>query len=79
MIDDLIVRNKKLEEFAFIVSHVLRAPVANIIGLNSLIIEDPDSKDQYLELLNQSVHKLDKVIRELNDVLQKTTQNKKTP
>ena len=78
MIDDLILRNKKLEEFAFIVSHVLRAPVANILGLNSLIIEDPDSKDKYLELLNQSVQKLDSVIRELNDVLQKST-NKKAP
>ncbi len=72
MIDDLVERNKKLEEFAFIVSHVLRAPVANIIGLNSLIKEDPELKDKYIELLNESIHKLDKVVRELNDVLQST-------
>ncbi len=72
MIDDLIIRNNKLEEFAFIVSHVLRAPVANIMGLNQLIKEDPDSKEMYLSLLNDSVLKLDKVIRELNEVLQNT-------
>lgn len=72
MIDDLILRNTKLEQFAFMVSHELRAPVANILGLNSLIIEDAGSKDRYIELLNQSVIKLDKVILELNNVLQKT-------
>jgi signal transduction histidine kinase len=70
MFDDLLIRNDKLKSFAFIVSHVLRAPVANILGLNALFTEDPESKDKYIELLNQSTQKLDKVIRELNEVLQ---------
>jgi PAS domain S-box-containing protein len=34
---DLIQRNNALEQFAFIVSHNLRAPVANIIALSNLL------------------------------------------
>lgn len=72
MIDDLIIRNIKLEKFAFIVSHVLRAPIANIMGLNTLIKEDPNNTKKYLDLLNESILKLDQVVKELNETLQKT-------
>ena len=34
MTTDLIQRNKDLEQFTYIISHNLRAPVANIIGLS---------------------------------------------
>ena len=66
----------ELEKFAFIVSHVLRAPVANILGLNSLINEDKEHLDKYIGLLNESTQKLDAVIRELNETLQKTKSDK---
>lgn len=72
MIDDLIIRNIKLEKFAFVVSHVLRAPVANIMGLNTLIKEDKNNTQKYLDLIDESVLKLDQVVRELNESLQKT-------
>jgi len=36
MVNELILRNKDLEQFAYIISHNLRAPVANIIGASSI-------------------------------------------
>jgi len=70
---DLVQRNKDLEQFAYIISHNLRAPVANITGLSHLlqhtITEDHEGAD-VLKALNKSVHHLDEVIADLNHILQ---------
>lgn len=71
--NDLIYRNKDLEQFAYIVSHNLRAPVANIIGLTNMLknTDLPDeSKVEFNEGLFQSANKLDEVIKDLNAILQ---------
>jgi len=72
MTADLIQRNKDLEQFTYIVSHNLRAPVANIIGLSYRLqkvdVAD-DIKKQMVDGLSTSVNKLDEVIRDLNDIL----------
>ena len=72
MTADLIQRNKDLEQFTYIISHNLRAPVANIIGLSyrlqKLDLAD-DIKKQIVSGLSTSVNKLDEVIRDLNDIL----------
>lgn len=71
---DLIERNKDLEQFTFVVSHNLRAPVANIMGLsyvlNTMKDIDPQQKDRLLKELATSVKKLDDMIIELNRILQ---------
>ena len=72
MTADLIQRNKDLEQFAYIISHNLRAPVANIIGLSYRLqqIGLPDElRSQIGAGLSTSVTKLDEVIRDLNDIL----------
>jgi len=72
MTADLIQRNKDLEQFTYIISHNLRAPVANIIGLSSRLQQvnlAEDIKKQIAEGLFVSVKKLDEVIRDLNDIL----------
>ena len=72
MTADLIQRNKDLEQFAYIVSHNLRAPVANIIGLSYRLQQTglPDElRSQIGAGLSTSVTKLDEVIRDLNDIL----------
>ena len=70
---DLVQRNKDLEQFAYIISHNLRAPVANITGLSNLlqhtITEDQESAD-ILKALAKSVNNLDEVIGDLNHILQ---------
>ncbi|WP_207433107.1 PAS domain S-box protein [Sabulibacter ruber] len=70
---DLLQRNKDLEQFAYIVSHNLRAPVANIMGLSHLIrtlTPDTPTYQKSLEGLETSVEKLDNVIKDLSNVLQ---------
>lgn len=68
----LEARNKKLEEFAFINAHKLRAPLASILGIMNLIrIEtDEDSRKKLLELLDISAADLDNVIRATNKMLE---------
>lgn len=70
---DLIERNKNLEQYAYIVSHNLRAPVANILGLANLIemqgVTGADLKTSVRHLYN-SARNLDEVIKDLNLVLQ---------
>src|SRR3569833_1179351 len=72
MITDIVQRNKDLEQFSYIVSHNLRLPVANIIGLTDLLIaeEDAGQRPLIIEGLAISTGKLDLVIKDLNEVLQ---------
>jgi PAS domain S-box-containing protein len=76
MTADLVQRNKDLEQFAYIVSHNLRAPVANIRGLLNLDAFNPADEDgkETLQALSVSVNSLDKVIIDLNHVLQVSSQ-----
>jgi len=68
--DDLIKQNQHLEQFAYIISHNLRAPVANIIGFTELIREPGiDKRDQIIHELSVSARKLDNVIWDLNQIL----------
>ena len=72
MTADLIQRNKDLEQFAYIISHNLRAPVANIIGLSYRLQQTglpEELRSQIGAGLSTSVAKLDEVIRDLNDIL----------
>ncbi|WP_138485296.1 PAS domain S-box protein [Dyadobacter bucti] len=71
--DELIASNKGLEQFSYIVSHNLRAPVANIIGLAELVNQDLyplEVKEQFLEELSVNVKRLDDVVSDLNMILQ---------
>lgn len=69
---DLFNRNKDLEQFAYIVSHNLRAPVANILGFCEEIKNEDSSleeKEIFLSELHTAVDRLDTVITDLNDIL----------
>jgi PAS domain S-box-containing protein len=78
MTADILQRNKSLEQFTYIISHNLRAPVANLLGISN-IIEYPcleeDEKKKLLAGICSSARKLDEVIIDLNKVLQKKEQN----
>ena len=73
MVSDLMLRNMDLEQFAYIISHNLRAPVVNIIGASS-VLNDPglslDDKEMLISGINISVMRLDDVVKDLNHILQ---------
>lgn len=73
MIADIVQRNNNLEQFSYIVSHNLRAPVANILGLTDIMENSPIDKEEekaILEYLVTSAKKLDEVIRDINYILE---------
>ncbi|MEI9912059.1 MAG: PAS domain-containing protein [Bacteroidota bacterium] len=73
MVNDLMLRNKDLEQFTYIISHNLRAPVANIIGIADTIHSmqlDLEKEKAMKGYLITSVKKLDEVIKDLNQILQ---------
>jgi PAS domain S-box-containing protein len=70
---DLEQRNNDLEQFAYIVSHDLRAPVANIIGLSQILKQTNlrlNERAEAEDFLFHSIIELDEIVRELNHVLQ---------
>jgi PAS domain S-box-containing protein len=70
---DLIQQNKDLEQFTYIISHNLRAPVANIIGLSYVADEKDGTLNEMREVLEkaaQSAKDIDTVIQDLNHILQ---------
>ncbi|WP_345161339.1 PAS domain-containing sensor histidine kinase [Nibribacter koreensis] len=70
--DDLYRQNSDLQKFAYIVSHNLRAPVSNALGITKLMSKtDKNSKafDVSLDYLSQSIQKLDTVLRDMNTIL----------
>lgn len=64
---------KKLEDFAFKTSHELRRPLANILGIVLLLMEEKNA-DQFtllLEALNISAQELDLEVKAMNDTINK--------
>ncbi|MBA3663842.1 MAG: PAS domain S-box protein [Bacteroidetes bacterium] len=73
MTGDIVQRNKNLEQFSYIVSHNLRSPVANILGLTNLLKSGKitaGTMKRCIEGLILASTKLDEVIRDLNEILE---------
>ncbi|MDO6391415.1 PAS domain S-box protein [Pontibacter sp. BT731] len=69
---ELFRQNHDLQHFSYMVSHNLRAPAANIMGLSSLMtrVDKKDAMyDQLVQKIKLSAHNLDTVIRDMNHVL----------
>ncbi len=70
---ELLEYNQQLEQFAFVSSHNLRAPVARILGLGNLLqLSGKSASDETLitKSLIHSTHELDRVVRDLNTILE---------
>ncbi|MEJ7692641.1 PAS domain S-box protein [Daejeonella sp.] len=75
---DLIQRNHDLEQFSYIISHNLRAPVANIVGLTGELsddLHDAETKAVLAEALISNANRLENVIVDLNTILQTKREN----
>jgi signal transduction histidine kinase len=70
--EELFRQNQDLQQFTYIVSHNLRAPLANALGLvdllGSLDKNSPDY-DETLQNLRASTQQLDNVLRDMNTIL----------
>ncbi len=71
--EELIKYNQQLEQFAFISSHNLRAPVARILGLSNVLKLDKTWKEEEHPVhkhLFDTTTELDRVVRDLNTILE---------
>jgi PAS domain S-box-containing protein len=66
--DEIIHRNNKLKEVAWLSSHEVRRPLANIMGLVKLIKSSSDMEEKLIiiEHVNQSAKELDEIIHLIN-------------
>ena len=70
--EKLIGQNADLQQFTYIVSHNLRAPLANALGFSDLLARvDKHSEvfDTSLQNLRTSLQLLDEVLTDVNDIL----------
>ena len=70
---ELLDYNQQLEQFAFIASHNLRAPVASLLGLGNLMEVSLSNKEDIeqicLNMMN-TARELDRVVRDLSTILE---------
>ncbi len=68
---ELIEKNSRLEQFTFIISHNLRAPMARLTGLSSLLdmTEMENEREKIINLIVKSTSELDNVIKDLSMIL----------
>jgi PAS domain S-box-containing protein len=57
----------KLDEIGFIQSHVVRKPLANIMGLAGLLRSETGDREELLKMLLETADELDQVIRNISD------------
>lgn len=69
---ELEIKNKALEDAAFINAHKLRSPVASILGLVSLFKDQPMSEDLQVinDHLQESAEKLDTIVSSITEILE---------
>lgn len=70
--DKLVEKNKTLEEYAFIISHNIRRPLANILGLVNLFQESTPTVQTNTEIVSkikQSAEELDDLVTKSNKLL----------
>ncbi len=68
---EMEVKNKKMNKYAFMNAHKLRAPIASILGLINLFGKDISTQDEktMIKMLKESAHNLDNVVHEIKDVI----------
>ena len=72
---DLEKRNAQLTEYAFINAHLLRAPVARVIGLLNLLdkTQQKAKRTEIAEHMKQAAQDLEEVVAKISDTLEETS------
>lgn len=68
---ELMEQNSRLQQFTYIISHNLRAPLARLKGLANVLeaTDNKEEKDRIYQLMVRSSHELDDVILDLSTIL----------
>lgn len=67
---ELLEQNNRLEQFAYIISHNLRAPIARLIGLTSIAnAHDVNDTVNVLEMIKHASQELDTIVKDLTGIL----------
>jgi signal transduction histidine kinase len=68
---ELTEHNNRLEQFAFVISHNLRAPMSRIIGLSSILdfTREANEVSEIVRLMMRSTQDLDQIIKDLTEIL----------
>ena len=69
LVDQLEFKNRELKQFAYMVSHNLRAPIARILGLASIFGKDFSENVFILDKIKEATVNLDDVVRDINMVV----------
>ena len=69
LLSHLQLRNKQLAQFAYMISHHLRAPIARILGLASIFNNSPDDDAFILKKIVESTEELDQVVQDITLVV----------
>ncbi|MBC8110153.1 MAG: sensor histidine kinase [Verrucomicrobia bacterium] len=69
---DLTEKNRQLEQYAFVTSHIVRSPVARILGLGIVLdmIENREEEKMVVQKMIDSARELDTIIYDLSIVLE---------
>jgi signal transduction histidine kinase len=69
--EELIKHNSELQQFSNTISHNLRAPVANLLGLTSVLDmeEDQQEKSDLIDHIRTSAESLDEVLKDLGKII----------
>ncbi len=69
--NDLIIRNRDLEQFSFMISHNLRAPVVNLAGLTQQLKDNlpEEEKEFVIDSILSSTSRIEGVIDDINKIL----------
>ncbi|UII30984.1 PAS domain S-box protein [Fulvivirga ulvae] len=69
LINDLQEKNRNLRQFSYIVSHNLRAPLANILGLAEIINQSAEVDKTCIQAMAGEAQRLDRVVRDINSII----------
>lgn len=77
---ELVKTNEELDRFVYSASHDLRAPLASTLGLINIsrLSDDETERAYYLDLMEQSLNRMDKIIQDLTDYSRNTRLEIKT-
>jgi PAS domain S-box-containing protein len=70
--EEMFAQNRDLQQFTYIVSHNLRAPLANALGLVGLLGTEEAASPYFAQThahLQANLHHLDQVLRDMNTIL----------